>query len=179
MKDTIAQAIGIVAMLFNIFSYQQKSARRIIAFQLFGTFFFAVSFFMLDAYIGAILNLVAFVRAILFLKKDKLHTDNLPWLIGFCAVYLAAYVMTFTVFRQAVTLPNLLIECLPVVGMLFTHLAYRSGEARLVRRFGLGSSCVWLIYNIIALAVGAIACEAFSIISIFVAMARLDKKKAE
>ncbi len=179
MQEIIAQALGIVAMLFNIFSYQQKSARRIIAFQLFGTLFFSISFYMLDAYMGAILNLVAFIRAILFLKKDKLHTDNTLWMVGFCAVYLAAFVLTFTVFGQKVTPLNLIIECLPVIGMVSTHLAYRSDEARIVRRFGLVSSCVWLIYNIIAVAVGAIACEAFSIVSIFVAMARLDKKNAE
>ena len=36
MNPIIAQAVGIIAMLFNIFSYQQKSAKRIIAFQFFG-----------------------------------------------------------------------------------------------------------------------------------------------
>ncbi|MBQ4641934.1 MAG: YgjV family protein [Oscillospiraceae bacterium] len=179
MKEIIAQTLGVVAMLFNIFSYQQKSARRIIAFQLFGTLFFSISFYMLDAYVGAILNLVAFIRAILFLKKDKLHTDNVLWMVGFCAVYLGAFVMIFTVFGQEFTVPNLIIESLPVIGMVATHLAYRFDEARIVRRFGLVSACVWLIYNIIAVAVGAIACEAFGIVSIFIAMARLDKKTAE
>ena len=178
MYEIIAQAVGIVAMLFNIFSYQQKSAKRIIGFQLFGGLLFAVNFFMLEAYIGAILNLVAFIRAILFLKKDKLHTDHIAWFAGFCCTYIAAYVLTFTVFNQAVTVPNLIVECLPVVGMVFTNLAFRHNDAKIIRRLCLVSSCVWLVYNSLALAVGAIACEAFSIVSIFIAMVRLDKNKA-
>ena len=38
---------------------------------------------------------------------------------------------------------------------------------------------VWLIYNIVSLSIGAICCEAFSIVSIFVGMYRFDRKKQE
>ena len=76
MYDVIAQGVGIVAMAFNIFSYQQKKAKHIIAFQLFGGLFFGISYFMLGAYIGAVLNVVGVARALLFLKKDKFHTDG-------------------------------------------------------------------------------------------------------
>ena len=73
---------------------------------------------------------------------------------------------------------NLVIECLPVIGMVSTNLAFRFDSAKIIRRFGLVSSCTWLIYNIIAVAIGAILCEVFSLASIFIAMARLDKKNA-
>ena len=175
MNPVIAQAIGIVAMLFNIFSYQQKKAKHIIAFQLFGATFFAISYFMLGAYIGAILNAIGVIRALLFLKKEKLHMTHIAWLVAFCAMYLGAYLLTFTVFGQPPTARNLIIECLPVIGMVSTNLAFRHNEAKIIRRFGLVSSCSWLIYNVIAMAIGAILCEVFSLISIFIAMARFDR----
>ena len=179
MYEIAAQAVGVVAMVFNILSYQQKKAKHIIAFQLFGALFFGISYFMLGAYIGAILNVVGVIRALLFLKKEKFHTDNIPWLILFCILYASSYLLNFTLFGQDPTAKNLMVECLPVIGMVSTHLAFRYSSAKTIRRFGLVSSCAWLIYNIIAVAIGAILCEVFSLISIFTAMIRLDRKKTE
>jgi len=178
MYEIVAQAVGIVAMGFSIFSYQQKKAASIIAFQLFGSLFFGISYFMLGAYIGAVLNVVGVVRALLFLKRDKFHTDNIPWLILFCSLYLTSYVLNFTVFGKQPTFGNLVIECLPVVGMVSTHLAYRYNSAKIIRRFGLVSGCAWLIFNIASVAIGAILCEVFSVISIFIAMVRFDRRTA-
>lgn len=179
MFEWIAQAVGIVAMVFNIFSYQQKKASGIIACQLFGALFFSVSYFMLGAYIGAILNIVGVARALLFLKRDKFRTDNIPWLVFFCALYVGSYILNFTLFGQELVFKNLVIECLPVIGMVSTNLAFRFNSAKIIRRFGLVSSCSWLIYNIIATAIGATLCEVFSIVSIFVAMVRLDRNSVE
>ena len=175
-SQIIAQAIGIVAMFFNIFSYQQKSAKGVIAFQLFGGLFFSVNFLMIGAYSGGLLNLVAVIRALLFLKKEKFHTDRWYWLIAFTLVYLVSYVMTFTVFSKELTVLSAIMEFLPVIGMVATTLAFRHSEAKVIRRFGFASSGCWLIYNIYAFSVGAIICEAFSIISIIIGILRLDKK---
>ena len=82
MDRFIAQAVGIVAMFFFVFSYQQKNAKGIILWQMIGTLLFTINFFMLGEYLGAILNFIGFVRAVLFLKKDKLHTGSIGWLIA-------------------------------------------------------------------------------------------------
>ena len=179
MDIVVAQAIGIVAMMFNIFSYQQKNAKRIIAFQLFGGLFFAINYLLLDAPIGMILNIIGFVRAILFLKKEKLHTDSIGWLLVFTAAYLGAYVLNFTVFGRESSLRNLLVECLPVIGMLGTHLAFRHNSPKTIRRFCIISSVSWLIFNIVEFAIGAILCEVFSLVSIVIAMVKFDKVEAK
>lgn len=158
MYQIVAQAIGIVAMFFNILSYQQKSAKRIIACQLFGAVLFAINFSMLGAYIGAILNVIAMIRAILFLKRETFHTDSIGWLIGFGAAYVGAYILNFTVLGKEPTPFNLIVECLPVVGMFMGHLAFRHNSAKIIRRFSLVSSTSWLIFNVIAVAI-APACS--------------------
>ena len=76
--EIIAQIIGIIAMAFNILSYQQKKQRYIIAWQLLGTTLFTVNFFLLGAYTGALLNAVGIVRAIVFLYKE--HHRLCRWL---------------------------------------------------------------------------------------------------
>ena len=52
--EITAQAIGIVAMAFNVLSYVQKSAKGLICFQLFGTILFATNYFMLGIPLAAL-----------------------------------------------------------------------------------------------------------------------------
>lgn len=171
-----AQVVGLFAMAFNILSYQQKSRKGVITFQLAGSFLFCANFFMLGATVGGILNGIGAVRAIVFLNKDKLHADRLPWLLGFTAAYIVSYVLTFTVLGKEATAANLIIELLPVIGMIATTISFRYTDARTIRRYGLISSPSWLIYNIANFAIGAILCEVLSLCSIVIGMFRFDRK---
>lgn len=175
--ELAAQIISILAMAFNILSYQRKSAKGVIAMQFFGGSLFALSFLMQGAYIGGILNIIGAVRAVLFYYKEKFKTDRIGWLVAFIASYLGAYAATFLIFDKEPIAINFLIECLPVIGMVATNLAFRYKEAGIIRRFGLVSSCCWLVYNFVAMNIGAIACEILSIGSIFIGILRLDRKK--
>ena len=177
MYKIIAQGVGILAMIFNIVSYQGKRQSSVIALQLIGGALFATSFLMLGQWVGGLLNIIATVRAVLFLFKDKLHCDRIPWLIGFIASYIAVYVLNFTLFKVEPTLINFLFEVLPVIGMTALSLGFMRRDAAAIRRFGLISSPAWLIYNIRAGAIGAILCEAFTLTSIAIGMLRHDRKK--
>ena len=65
--EIIAQVLGIIAMAFNILSYQFKKKSAVITAQLLGATFFAVNFLMLGAVVGGILNILAAIRAVVFL----------------------------------------------------------------------------------------------------------------
>ena len=179
--EIVAQAIGIVAMAFNILSYQGKKQKTVIALQLFGASLFALNYLLLGAAVGGILNILGTVRAVVFLFKEKLKADRLPWLIGFFAAYVTVYVLNFTLFGKAVTVQNLIVEILPVIGMMALNIGFRLKNAADVRKCGLISSPSWLIYNIVVGSWGAILCEVLTLISIVVGMFRHDKKaqKAE
>lgn len=174
--EIIAQIIGIVAMAFNILSYQGKKQSTVIALQLFGGLLFAVNFLMLGAVVGGILNIIATIRAVIFLFKEKLKAEKLFWLYGFIAIYIVVYILNFTVFGKEVTIKNLLIEVLPVVGMIALSVGFRLKNASDIRKTGLISSPAWLIYNLVVGSYGAIICESITIISIFVGMIRHDRK---
>lgn len=175
--EIIAQAIGIFAMAFNLLSYQQKTRKGAIVFQLFGTTLFTINFLMLGAMVGGLLNLVGAIRAIIFINKEKLRADHIAWQIGFIAVYFASYILTFTAFGKEPDAFNLIIEFLPLIGMIATTISYRFSDAKSIRKFGLISSPAWLVYNIANMSVGAILCEVLSLGSIIIGIVRLDKKK--
>lgn len=175
----IAQAIGILAMLFNILSYQGKSQKSVIALQLFGAALFSVNFLMLGATVGGILNILGTVRAVVFLFKDKLKADRTAWFVAFLISYAAIYVLNFTLFGKESTLFNLAVELLPVIGMVALNVGFRLKNASDVRKCGLISSPAWLIYNLVVGSWGAIICEALTLISIFIGIFRHDKKANE
>lgn len=177
--DIIAQAIGLVAMAFNVLSYQGKKQRTVIALQLAGGTLFAVNFFMIGATVGGMLNIIAAVRALIFLYKDKLKADRIEWLIGFIATYVAVYVLNFTVFGKEPTAVNFIIEILPVVGMTALNIGFRLKNASDIRKCALISSPSWLIYNMVAGSWGAIICEALSLASTVIGMFRHDIKSKE
>ena len=173
--ELFAQAVGIVAMAFNILSFQQKTHKSVITFQLFGTLLFALNFFLLGAPIGGTLNLVAALRAVVFTNREKLHADHIGWLIFFTTVYIVSYVLNFTVFGVELTPLRAVIELLPVAAMTVTTISFRMQDASAIRRFGLFSSPAWLIYNISSFAVGAIICEVLCFGSILLGILRHDR----
>lgn len=174
--EIIGQIISIAAMGCNILSYQNKNQKSLLIFQLLGGVLFAISFFLLGATVGAILNLIAVIRAIMFLFSKKLNTSHPLWLIVFIVSYVTVYILTFTVFGTKPTFVNLLIEILPVIGMTALSVGFMFEDSSKVRMLGLVSSPAWLIYNIYYLSVGAIVCESLSLVSIFIGMLRHDKR---
>ena len=126
---------------------------------------------------GGILNIIAAIRAIIFLYKEKTKADHIGWVFGFVGVFILSYILTFTLFKTPFTLANAIIELLPVVGMTALTLGFRKNSAKAIRYAGLVSSPAWLIYNIINFALGAIICEAISLFSIGIGFIRHDLKK--
>ena len=174
--EIVGQIVSIAAMGCNIISYQQKAQHRLVICQLFGGVLFSISFFLLGATVGGLLNLVAAVRAVLFLFPKKFNASHPAWLFGFIGCYVVFYVLTFTVFGKEPTPTAFIIEILPVIGMTALSVGFMLADSKSVRRLGLISSPAWLIYNIYYFSIGAIICEVFSLCSIFIGMFRHDKK---
>ena len=177
--EIIAQTVSIIAMAMNVLSFQQKSKNGVIAFQLIGGFLFALSFLLLGSYMGALLNLLGFARAIVYLNPKLFRSESILWLYGFTLCYLLSYVATFLVLDTEPTAKNLIVEFLPVIGMTAGHVGIYLGKARTIRYLGYVSSPSWLIYNIVTFSIGAIICEVINLVSITVGILRFDIKKKE
>lgn len=175
--EIIAQIIGIFGMLMSFLSYQQKGKARILFFQLLGSALFVVNFFMLDAVSGAILNLVAIVRALIFIYEDKVRADHPAWTIGLTVVYILSYISVFTVFGKEPNPKNLILEVLPVIAMTVTTIAFRHKEDKSLRRVAFISSPLWLTYNSIFFSLGGIIGETLNLTSAVIGTLRLDRKK--
>ena len=181
--EIVVQIISIVGMLMGFLSYQQKGKARILFFQLLGSAFFAVHFFMIDAYMGAILNLIAIIRALIFIFEEKVRADHPAWTIGFILIYILSYVAIFTIPNEKIyaepTVKNLILEILPVIAMTVATIAFRYKEDKILRRVTFISSPLWLIYNGINKSFGGIIGETLNLSSAIIGTIRLDRKKEE
>lgn len=177
--EIAAQAVGIVAMVFNIMSYQMKTSKGVITMQLFGGALFAVNFFMLGALVGGMLNILAVFRAIVYSNRERFKAQSKVWLYLFISLFVLSYILTFTVFGKAFTLSAAILELLPVIAMTAATVGFYVNKAAFIRKTGLICCPSWLIYNICNLAIGAIICEAVSICSVIIGIIRLDIKKSK
>ena len=171
-----AQAIGILAMMANILSFQFKRKRNIIFAQLIGSALFAANMLLLGAMMGCILNILGIIRGIVYINKDKLRVPIQAVNILFILFYVLSYVLVFTVLGKAHTVLNLVVEILPIIGMSAMTLGLAGRNARTIRIVCFINSPCWLIYNLICFSIGGILCEIFSIISAISAYLRLDLK---
>lgn len=174
MMTIVAQGIGLVAMAANVLAYQFKSRKSIILCQLFGALLFAVNMFMLGATIGGILNILAFFRALVYIKKDALKLPVKALNTLFLLLFVLFYVLVFTVFGKEPSAKNLAVELLPVIGMGAMTVGLSKNTPRAIRLAGFINSPCWLIYDCVSFSLGGILCEVFSIASVISALWRID-----
>lgn len=170
VEGAIAQIIGFIALVFAMVSYQMKTQKKIVLIQIVSCSFFALHFLMLGAYTGALMNLIAAIRSVVFANKDKKWGRSNWWIVFFSLVCVVAVGFTW----------EGTLSLMPMAGMVLTSVAWGIEKASLVRLISLPSSPLWIVYNFICGSTAGVLTEVFVMISIITAMIRLDlpKKKA-
>jgi hypothetical protein len=161
------QGLGLVGMVMTIISFQQNTNKRILGFQIIGTVLWCAHYFALGAYTGAALNFLGLLRNLVFFFRPKKWASSQLWLYFFCALYIAAGVMTYE------TYTSLLVTAAAILSTIAFYLI----NPKLTRRVSLASSSGWMAYNVISFSIAGVVAEILTITSIFVAMFKFDFKK--
>ncbi len=172
-----AQVIGIIAMIIGSLSLQSKTQKGIARLQACSTCLFTIHFALIGAFMGAILNFLGMLRALVFSKRDKKWAMHPIWVVIFILLFSLSYFLPFTLFNKPLTLFNIIIEAIVVIAMIVSTFGLKQQEAKKVRIYTLIGCPLWLIYNICNFSIGGILAECFNITSIIIAMFRLDFKK--
>ena len=173
--DFWIQAIGIVAMAFNITAFQFKSERTLMLFICVGSTLFSVNMFLLGAVTGGLMNVLGAVRSLVYMNKDKLPIPIKLVNAMFILAYLISYVLSFTVFGTEPTVRNIILEILPIIAMSAMTIAFAGNNSKVIRLSGFISSPCWLVYNIFNNAIGGILCEVFNMASVVISFIRFKK----
>ena len=173
----IPQIIGYIATVICILSFQAKTQKGIVIMQTFSAGLFAIHFFLIGAFSGALLNVVCTIRAIIFTFRHKKWAGSVIWVYVFSILSFCCYLITIFFLTKDPTPKDYIIGLLPVLGNVATTIATRLENAKLVRRYAFIASPLWLTYNAVMGSIGGVITETFNIVSIITAMIRLDFKK--
>ena len=85
----LSQIVGSFGAIAMIISMWQKERKKILFYLIFDNIFYAIHYLILNAYTGALSNIVGLIRIYLFGKKDRLkqRTNNII-LIVICLIYM-------------------------------------------------------------------------------------------
>ena len=174
--EIVAQILSLVSCAGIILSFQLKNNRHLFLVQTFAAFGFGLSYLMLGAIDGFLINAVAFTNTAILLNK-KLKKK--PILIAICMAFLVistisplTYTGEWGVMKILETTFSFLIA---IAQILYTVATWKDDGAKIRRIRLFFVTPAWLGYNIIVFSIGGIICESFNIISIVISFIRYGK----
>ena len=163
----LGQILGLIAFVLSVLTFQQNTHKRIVLMQLLANTCFAIHFYLIGAYTGALLNAIGLARSAVYICKDQKWASSDWWIVFFSALCVAACVYTW---QGPLSL-------LPVCAMILTSIAFGIDNPKRTRQFSFPSSPLWLIYNLVNHSWGGALTECFNITSIIIGMLRFDRKQ--
>ena len=168
MIEIIGQVIGFVAMAIIVFSYQQRSHKNILAFQMVSGLLFTVHFLLIGAYTGCVSNLIGALRSLIYANRGKnKFTDFKLWPVIFSVIFTVSGVLTW----------DNIFSLFPIVAMIMSSVVLWIDSPKINRALSIPTSACWLVYNIPSGSISGVATEIFVLSSIVIGMIRLDRKK--
>lgn len=89
-----AQAIGILGIAFSLLSFQLKKRKNILMFQMIASLLFSAQLFMVGAITGGCLDLISFIRTLVFFNNKKWAASKV-WLYFFISVMIFTGILTW------------------------------------------------------------------------------------
>ncbi len=166
--ELVAQAIGVAAAFFGIFSFQQKERGKILIWQIINNVLWTAHMLLLGAVAGGLLNAIGIFRGIVFyFREERKWAQSNAWYFIFCALFAAVSAFSWMMGDGALAL-------LPMLGMFFTTVSLALRDPFHVRFVSFFSSPCWLSYNAVKGSIPGVCTETFLIVSITVGILRLD-----
>ena len=165
MEEIIGQILSIVAVVLGFISFQMKTPRGILIFQLFTALVFSVHYLLIGAMSAAGLNFIAAIKCLCFYFRDKNETKGVAVPIIFTLLVIVTSILTWDGWYSTFIM----------AGLTILTISY-AFSAQTIRKMNLIKSPLCLVYNICVLSVGGIIYETATFISTIIALIK-DKKE--
>ena len=169
MWEIIGQALGIIATIITLLSFQTNTKKRFLLILSFATLTSALSYLCLGAFAGFAVNAVALGRNIcLGVQKSA----TLPSYL--CAVLFAVLMCIAGAFSWQGP-----ISLLVILPMALSTVMMSFGKPDILRKTALVASPAILLYNIFVFSIGGIINEILAVSSAVIGIVRFKKAKSE
>lgn len=166
----LAQAVGIIAVIAFLLSYQQKKRKNIIILNAISRVLYILQYIMLGAFEGAVLDVLGTVSSVAAEGKDKgfiaRHTKFV-----FIAINLLIVIAGLILYKNIFSL-------FPIIGVLLHTTAFWINDEKTIRKVSFCGSPFWFIYNFVSHAYGSALGDMLTMLSIGIAIYRYDIAKS-
>lgn len=166
-NSVVIQAIGFVGMAVSIISFQTKSYQKIIWLRVISEIIFAVQYFLLGAYTGMVSNILSCVTNSVYRIRVKKNKSNKVCRIVFVCLFVLVGGLTW----------QGMITVLVVSAKVLSTIANGMGNSKTIRYMNLGIMMLWNVHDIIVFSIAGVLCNMATIVSILIAIFRIDRKK--
>ncbi len=170
---TIAQIIGLLAVVAFLLSYQQKRRPQIILLNLISRVLYILQYLLLGAFTGAIFDVLAAIASVFAGKKHtpfiKKHIKPIVLTINAC-VFAAGIIIAVS--------NKSIIDLFALAGVLLEINALWLTKENSIRIAPLCSAPFWFTYNILSCAYGSAVGNVLTILSIIIALIRYKDLKS-
>ncbi len=115
MFEVIGQLLGIAAVVFGFISYQMKTSRGILIFQLTTALIFSAHYFLIGALTAMALNLLGAISCVFYFFRDKRGGKSIIEPIVFIALIIVASILTWEGWYSAFIMSGLVVNSISLV----------------------------------------------------------------
>ena len=169
MWNFIVQSVGVFGLLCSLLSFQMKRRKWIMAFQMTASLSFAAQFFMLGAVTAGCVDMLSFLRTMIFSQNSKKWASSPIWLY----VFLVIMVITGAATWKSCW------DLLPIAGSLLSTIALWMKSEKKIRLISLTVGPCWLLYNLVIGAWAGALNEVLAMTSIVIGLIRNDIRKTD
>ncbi len=168
MDKIIGQILSIFAVVLGFVTFQMKTPRGILVFQLLTALVFSAHYFLIGAMSAAGLNLISAIKCLCYYLRDKKGKKGVIVPIIFTVLVIATSILTWDGWYSLFIMTGLTI--------LTISFAF---SAQTIRKMNLIKSPLCLVYNVCVLSIGGIIYEAATFISTIIVLIRnkVESKK--
>jgi len=151
----IGQILSIVAVITGVISFQMKTSKGILFFQIITALVFATHYFLIGAITATMLNFIGAIQCVCYYIRNRRQSKN---------PILPIFFTTLVVFTSLLTWDGWY-SIFIMLGLLINSIGFASPNAQIIRRLNLIKSPLCLVYNLCVSSVGGIIFETASMIS--------------
>lgn len=164
MFDIIVQGIGFLGLIASVVSFQCKKHSQVVTLRTVNELMFAVQYFLLGAYTGMAMNIIGCIRNVIFTEMVKREKKTTKVAVAFSVAFIVFSVLAWAGPK------SILVGAAKVISTF----AYGNKNTKVIRWLILLTSSSWLFYNIAVNSYAGAICEIMTIVSIVIAIVRIE-----
>ena len=170
----VAQAFGILGLIFNVLSFQAKRNKMLFVCQALGGISFAINFILIGDLASCLFNIMNLVRGVVFIRSKKKVTEiaivEALYVACFCFSLSQIWGNWFDIFLSLLTFLSLVI---------LSYVMWKANPRHIRYTQLCLSSPAWIVNNIFHFTLGGLLCEIFTICSVIISLIRFKKSGFE